>query len=253
MFNLYGLLLGIGIVAGFTVVEKKATEAQRTLLWAATPWMFLGGVVGARIYHLVTDWHVYRNAGLVELVAVWNGGLGIYGAIIGIIVGGLAFLWVSKKLQWKTILTLLDLVALGLPLGQAIGRWGNYLNHELFGLPTQLPWGIFISPEFRPAAYQDVSRFHPLFFYESAGMFLLWVMLWRNTSSDSKKCALTIGSGRVCGVYLLVYGLVRFFLDFLRMSPALVLGISVGQMMSILAMVCGLSLLYTTSTKSAKI
>ncbi|HZZ98554.1 MAG TPA: prolipoprotein diacylglyceryl transferase [Candidatus Saccharimonadia bacterium] len=238
MFHLYGLILGIAIVAAWTAIERRATQAQKAMLGGAAVWVVVGGIVGARAYHLITDWGSYRSASVLQLIAVWNGGLGIYGAVIGGVVAGAIYLAARKKLNAAHLLEFLDLIAMGLPLGQAIGRWGNYINHELFGLPTNLPWGIFIPTQFRPPQFLADSHFHPLFFYESAAMLLIWLVIWRATALHKLK----IGTGQVFGIYLTSYGAVRFLLDFLRIDRAFYSGVPIGQAVSLAAVLLGIAL-----------
>ncbi len=241
-FHLYGLLIGLGILVGAWVGIKvsrvKADEVWDGLLWVVGP-----ALVGARVYHVIDYFDYYwLNPG--EIVMLWRGGMGIFGGVLG----GLIGLWIwpgirrvngKKKLKSKgyslftainkkKFLRLLDVAGVGLPIGQAIGRWGNYFNQELYGKPTGLPWGIKIRPENRLLEVMDYEKFHPLFLYEGGwslvGFFLLWWLL------RLKK--LKMGTGGVLMTYLGWYGLGRFWLEFLKIEVWEISGMNVAQVIS---------------------
>ena len=177
------------------------------------------GFVGARLYHVVTDWELYADDPFPGVFEVWNGGLGIYGAVAGGFLGVLLFSW------WRGInpLVLADTAAPGVAIGQAIGRWGNYFNQELFGRPSDLPWAIRISPENRPAGFEDAQAFHPTFLYESiwnllVALALLWV---------ARRFAERLKAGDVVLLYVSLYSIGRFFVESLRIDPAFIIGGSV--------------------------
>lgn len=218
MFHLYGLLIGLGLIAGMWVVTRQSLRFQinpkvleDSLLWIAIP-----AVIGARLYHLITDWALYTHASLFQLIALWNGGLGYFGALIGGIVGIWIFSNTYKMTKSKKDLVnqtptyifflILDLLAFGAPLAQAVGRFGNYFNQELFGLPTTFPWGILVNGR----------RYHPLFAYEAIGDFVIFVLI--NWLGLKKKFPL--GKGQYACVYITLYSTLRFWLEFLRVETA---------------------------------
>ncbi|HKY74359.1 MAG TPA: prolipoprotein diacylglyceryl transferase family protein, partial [Patescibacteria group bacterium] len=168
MFRLYGFLLGLALLVAYEDAVRRAKKYSVTL-WKninlIVPWMLVGGVVGARTYHVVTDWNLYAGQPLWEVFAIWRGGLGIWGGIIGAVVGLLLARLTNISLRGTTHLQWLDLFAGSLPLGQAIGRIGNAVNNELFGTPTTFPWGLNITQNQRPLLYKDSDMFHPLFLY----------------------------------------------------------------------------------------
>jgi prolipoprotein diacylglyceryl transferase len=145
-----------------------------------------------------------------------QGGLGIYGAIAG----GVAAIVIQLRARNWPVGTFLDCAVPGLALGQAIGRYGNWWNQELFGAPTNLPWGLYVDPAYRPAAYQAYDRFHPLFLYES--MYDLLVCLVLLGMFDAIRHRFLPGA--VAAVYLGLYGIGRFFLEFLRIDRAPMIG-----------------------------
>ena len=122
---------------------------------------------------MIDYWDYYVNH-LNEIVAVWNGGVAIYGAVLG----GLLVMVIYSRLMGVKWVGAVDVSVLGLSLGQAVGRWGNYINQELYGLPTSVPWKIFIAPENRMVGYENVMYYHPLFLYESIGCLMLFGCLW---------------------------------------------------------------------------
>lgn len=224
-FHLYGLIIGIGVLAGGWQAAKYNQK-----IWDILPLVLGCGLVGARLYHVIDMWDYYwLHPG--QIVMVWRGGLGIFGGILGGAVG--LWLWIKHNekrydrskncYEW---LKLADSGAVGLALGQAIGRWGNYFNQELYGLPTNLPWGIYIKPENRLLPVIDFEYFHPLFLYESLWCLAIFLLL--------KKLKLKIGTGQMLITYLGLYGLGRFFLEFLRLESWYFRGVNVAQAVSLI-------------------
>lgn len=228
-FSVYGLLVGLATALVWLSMEKILKTTSAAQKWPESTWN-LGllliaacALIGARIYHLATDWHIYADAPWPAALQIWNGGLGWYGGMIGILAGiALWRRWQKPAASW---LQILDSFALALPFGQALGRWGNYFNQELFGPPTTLPWGIFIDVSRRPEIWQNAERFHPLFLYESLGNILLGTglfLLWKWTArSKSEAPWPQLGSGAFLAFYGLGSGCLRFSLDFLRHDLAL--------------------------------
>jgi prolipoprotein diacylglyceryl transferase len=165
----YGVMLLLGIVAATWLTGLRWTRrgGDWDLVYRVAMWGVLGGVVGARLYHVITSWNTV-NGEWWEPFAIWQGGLGIWGGILG---GVLAGAWVIRR-AGESVYRFMDAVAPGLLLAQAIGRWGNYFNQELFGKPTDLPWGLEIDPANRPEGYAQFETFQPTFLYES-----LWNLL----------------------------------------------------------------------------
>lgn len=229
-FHLYGLMIGLGVLLGAWVVSKKEPK-----IWDSLIWIIGGGVIGARIYHIIDYWYFYQD-NLLEIPAIWHGGLGIFGGIAGGTVAG----WLYTRTK-KKFLRLLDLASLGLPLGQAIGRFGNYFNQELYGLPTNLIWGIYIKPENRLWNVAEFERFHPLFLYESIWCLMIFLIL--------RKLKLKIGNGKILAVYLGLYSLGRFFLEYLRIESWHIGMINVAQAISVILMLGAGGYLWLSSKK----
>jgi len=245
ILHYYGIMLMLGAVAGAWVasLELKRRGHDPEMVWDLLIYLIIGGVIGARLWHIFTPTPAsglttyYYLTHPLDALEIWKGGLGIPGTILGGLVA--LYLYVRKNkavafLEWT------DIAAPGLALGQAIGRWGNYFNQELYGSPTTLPWGIKITDaNARVAPFNDltkypldVTRFHPLFLYESilnlANMFLL---IWITRRYPNK-----LKQGDVFLVYLIFYPTIRFFLEFLRVDYPIVGGIDPNQwLMAIVA------------------
>jgi phosphatidylglycerol:prolipoprotein diacylglycerol transferase len=161
----------------------------------------------------------------------------------GLFGGGLVG-WVHLKRARVDVAEWLDIAGVVIPLGQAIGRWGNYFNQEIFGSPTALPWGIFIDPGNRPVGMESFERFHPLFLYESLACLVLFVMLYRlygkRYGMTGKKTPLRVPRGRIFLFYVTSYCVIRFFLEFLRAEPAAMWKVS-G--LNVVQVICGLVVL----------
>jgi len=244
----YGIILMLGAVAAAIVAERLARRKGYSgeLVWDGLIWVLIGGIIGARLWHVFTPPPSMIAQGLttkfylthpLDLLMTWKGGLGIPGAVIG---GSLAlYLFCRRKklnfAEW------VDIAAPALALGQAIGRWGNYVNQELYGAPTNLPWKIYISPQNRLPGYEAVSYYHPLFLYESLWnlgnfFFLLWL---------GRRYSDRLIPGDIFLVYLIVYPVGRFFLEFLRLDYSQIAGINFNQMIMLLvAIVSTITLMY---------
>jgi len=239
----YGIILMSGAVAGafLAVREAKRRGYDGEIVWDLFIYLLIGGIVGARVWHILTPspstgvtagWYLSHP---LDALAVWKGGLGIPGAVIG---GLIALFFYSRRTginfaEWT------DISSPSLALGQAIGRWGNFINQELYGAPTNLPWKIYIDPAHRLTNYLNVEYYHPLFLYESlwnlANMFLLiWI---------SHRFAASLKDGDIFLTYLIVYPIGRFLLDFLRLDASMVGGININQtIMVIVAIFAGTTL-----------
>jgi phosphatidylglycerol:prolipoprotein diacylglycerol transferase len=245
--HLYGLILGIAIVVGIWLGEKKALDYQISSQswWQLASSAMIGGVIGARLYHVATAWSLYKN-NLLEILYLYNGGLSIIGAVLGGLLAVWLFIFLSqqslikfsldkKKLTFKQVL---DLSVFGLPFAQAIGRWGNFVNQELYGLPTNLPWGIYIEPTKRLVGFEGWSYFHPLFLYESLLMFVFGLLVWRLEIKIRQRqklpaifgwfSGLKVGSGNWFIFYIFYYSIIRFLLDFIRIDKAQFLSTPLG-------------------------
>lgn len=211
--NAYGLMIALGVVAAVWLAGRRLEQrgiGTRDDISEMALWAVPAGVIGARLYHVVTDWSRFSdNPG--DIVKIWEGGLGIWGGIaLGVIVG----LWVFKRKGLPIALTL-TCVTPALPLAQSIGRWGNWWNQELFGKPTDLPWALEVSSDTAVKAGElPGTTFHPTFLYESIGCLLIAVVL---VLIDRR---VKLRPGLLFFVYTAMYTFMRFFIEGLRIDPA---------------------------------
>jgi len=213
----YGFLITIGVIFGFLVFYKLAIKKNisKDKIFDLFFWGIIWGIVGARLYHVFSEINYYWFNPL-KIFYFWNGGMGIYGAVIAEV---LVIYYFAKKnaqnYQLSIInyqLLLLDLLVPALALGQAIGRWGNYFNQELYGLPTNLSWGIPIALENRLPQVLNFTHFHPTFLYESLFCLFLFVLLYLLIIKKDFK------SGFIFFLYLILYPTERFLIEFLRID-----------------------------------
>ena len=198
--SLYGISIGFGALSAILWSERKSTQQNLNpkILYGAINRAIIFGLIGARAYHVIDYWWLYsRNPKLIP--KIWLGGLGIWG---GILLGGLSVILYLKRNK-EPVREWLDIMVLGLPLAQAIGRWGNYFNKELYGPTTNLPWGIWIEGKKR----------HPLFLYESLLDLLLFIGLNWAWSRWREK----LPKGSFAIMYLLGYWIIRLILHPLRL------------------------------------
>ncbi|MGY1435052.1 prolipoprotein diacylglyceryl transferase [Streptomyces reniochalinae] len=175
-------------------------------------WAVPFGLVGGRLYHVVTDYQLYFGEGRnpVDAFRIWDGGLGIWGAIA---LGALGA-WIGCRRRGIPLPAYADAVAPGIVLAQALGRWGNWFNQELFGRPTDLPWALEIDPAHRPVDTPDMATYHPTFLYES-----LWcvgvalVVIWADRRFK-------LGHGRAFALYVAAYTVGRFWIEYMRVDDA---------------------------------
>ena len=240
--HFYGIIIMSGVVLASILAyrEAKRNGHDPELVWDLLIWLIIGGVIGARLWHVLTPTQSAIESGLttwyyfthpLDAIAVWKGGLGLVGGVIG---GAIAMYFFTRKHK-LSFPEWVDIAAPSLALGQAVGRWGNFVNQELYGAPTNLPWAISIEPHKRVSGFAEFATYHPLFLYESlwnlANMaILLWV---------SRRFGEQLKPGDVFLTYLVIYPVGRFLLDFLRLDTSMLGGINANQ--SFLAIVAVLA------------
>lgn len=220
---MYGFLVSFGILSALLISEKIAKREKRNidLLWEMSFWVIIVGVIGARLYH-VLDYLPYYLENPIKIFLIWHGGLGIIG---GLLFGFLTSI-IYLKIKRQDVMSWLDILVVGIPLAQAIGRWGNFFNKELYGIKTNLPWGIYE----KELGY----RVHPLFLYESLLNLILFFILLKTKGR----------LGTRFFIYLAGYSVIRFFLEFLRDRTWIVYNLNVAQVISIL--ILGVSTYFLT-------
>jgi phosphatidylglycerol:prolipoprotein diacylglycerol transferase len=231
----YGVLLASAAVIGLLLAQRQASrQGEDVEAFMSTCGVALGGgIVGARLYHVALQWDVFRRAPW-RILAVWEGGVAIFGGVIGGVALVVAYTW------WKRLPLgrYLDLIAPSLILGQAIGRWGNFFNEEAFGRPTDLPWGLYVSPTRRPRGWEQFQSFHPTFLYESLadfGIFLALVLVFRPRCRSAP--------GRLFLVYLALYALVRIPIEALRLDSEWLGPFRSAHVMAVLCLLVSVPLL----------
>ncbi len=287
------------IVIGIFFLYRRRKELflEGDTFWDVILWLIIGGFIGARLYHIFSEPGKYLH-NLIKIFYFWEGGLGIFGALIG---GGIALYFLQKK--YKEMVTeprfvanvrererdeeqrrsdinkkdtarrsdevvaalsnmeqksgfgnhlqysvwrFFDICAPLLLLGEAIGRFGNYFNQELFGKPTIAPWGIPIDAERRPAQYADTEFFHPTFLYQAVwNVCGIFVLLFAHKTKSFQK------DGTIFSLYLIWYSIGRFFIEFLRLNyQPLFVGVRLAQWMTLILFVGGIFLLMLRSRKN---
>lgn len=232
--HLYGLCIALGVIAAVVLSSSRwrARGGNPDDIGTIAMWSVPAGVIGARVYHVATDWKTYQGH-WIDAFKITQGGLGIPGGILFGVLTGLIVVKVKKL----PVAPLLDVVAPALPIAQAIGRFGNYFNQEVFGRPTDLPWGLRIDPAYRPQRYADATTFHPTFLYEglwNIGLALVLIRLDRTRK---------LPPGQLFCLYVLGYGIGRLWVENMRSDPAsLVLGWRINLWMSLVVAAIALAI-----------
>jgi phosphatidylglycerol:prolipoprotein diacylglycerol transferase len=232
MIRFYALIILAGALAAAWLATQEAKRRGKDpeMVWDMLPWLLIGGIIGARLWHVLTPSSSNAAMGLttqyyfqhpLEILKIWKGGLGIFGGIIG----GAIALAIYCRAQKQNFFEWTDIIAPGLLIAQAIGRWGNFVNQEVYGPPSDLPWAIYIDPAHRLPGFEAVERYHPLFLYESlltllGGLLLLYI---------GRKYKNKLFTGDLFLMYLVYYPLVRFGLEFIRLDPSAVGTININQ------------------------
>jgi len=251
MIRYYALIIlaGAMVAAWLATQEAKRHGKDPEMVWDMLPWLLIGGIIGARLWHVLTPSSSNAAMGLttqyyfqhpLEILKIWKGGLGIFGGIIG----GAIALAIYCRAQKQNFFEWTDIIAPGLLIAQAIGRWGNFVNQEVYGPPSDLPWAIYIDPAHRLPGFETVERYHPLFLYESlltllGGLLLLYI---------ARKYKDKLFTGDLFLMYLVYYPLVRFGLEFIRLDPSAVGTININQTVMLIVGILALLILVLRHT-----
>ena len=254
-FTYYGIIIMVGVIAATVLsyfLAKKRGRDPEVILDSLT-WIVVGGVIGARIWHILTPSASLVAQGIttqyylthpLAAIAIWRGGLGIPGAVAG---GALTFLIYSRKKKisfWAWA----DIFAPGVALGQAIGRWGNFINQEVYGKPSTLPWAITIDPQNRLPEFQEYATYHPLFLYESIfNLVNMGILIWIGKKYQDK-----LKDGDIFLFYLISYPIYRFFMEYLRLDNSYVGGINANQTMMLVVAVLSAGVIVWRHLKKEK-
>ncbi len=240
----YGLAIAAGVMAAVWIARRRwagrggdPEDISRLAVWSVT-----AGLIGARLYHVVTDYQRFQGRWL-HVVAVWEGGLGIPG---GLLAGVGTGVWLARR-RGLPAAQLLDVVAPAIPIAQAIGRLGNWFNQELFGRPTTLPWGVRIDLAHRPAGYEHIATYHPTFLYEA-----LWNLALAGLLVLYERRRPAGRPGRLFALYVGGYGLGRLWVEALRIDPASrIAGLRVNIWVSLAAIAGSAAWLLLSSRRAA--
>jgi phosphatidylglycerol:prolipoprotein diacylglycerol transferase len=244
--HFYGLLIMFGALAATWMASRLAVRYKQNpeIAWDVLPWALIGGIIGARIWHILTPPASMLEQGIdtmyylthpLDALAIWRGGLGIPGAVIG---GFLAVYWYTRSHK-LSIAVWADMIAPGLALAQAIGRIGNFVNQEVYGAPASVPWAVFIDPQHRLPGFESFEYYHPLFFYEAIWNLLnMGVLLWAG-----RRFKEWLKPGDIFLAYLVIYPLGRFFLEFLRLDPSPLGTININQTLMAVVLVVSVAML----------
>jgi phosphatidylglycerol---prolipoprotein diacylglyceryl transferase len=224
------ILLGVLVACFMSARRAKAVGQDPELVWDLATWLLIVGIIGARLWHIALPSASQVAAGItfqfylthpLDAINIRNGGMGIPGAVIG---GALA-LFIFCRIKKLNFGTWADMIAPGLILAQAIGRWGNFVNQELYGAPSNLPWAIHIDEAYRLPQFANISTYHPLFLYECIwNVAIMFLILWVEQQFVKK-----LKTGDLFIIYLIGYPVGRFLLEFLRLDTAQAFGFDFNQ------------------------
>jgi phosphatidylglycerol:prolipoprotein diacylglycerol transferase len=225
--RLYGLTMAGAILVGYIVARKYSWKfgISHNEVDDIAFWITIAGLLGARLYYVAFEWHMF-SPDLSEVYKIWHGGLSIYGALIA----GLVFIVFYTRKKAYSVYQLLDLVAISLPLSQAIGRLGNFFNQEAFGIPTNLPWKMHVELINRPPQFRQYEFFHPTFAYEALCSIVIFFVLTRLLLGKVKP-------GVLAFAYLGLYSTVRFFIEGLRLDSSYIGSIRIDQVTAIVCVI----------------
>ncbi|BAT52567.1 prolipoprotein diacylglyceryl transferase [Nostoc sp. NIES-3756] len=233
----YGLLIASAVLIGVSLSQylAKRRNVNPDLLSDLSIWLVIGAIPAARLYYVLFQWSEYAQHP-DRIIAIWQGGIAIHGAIIGGTLAALIFAKLKRVSFWQ----LADLVAPSLILGQAIGRWGNFFNSEAFGRPTNLPWKLYIPIERRPPEFANFEYFHPTFLYESIWdlmVFTLLITLFFRSLAGKPRLRV----GTLIMVYLATYSLGRLWIEGLRTDSLMLGPLRIAQIVSLTGIALGLA------------
>ena len=243
----YGVILAIAIALGTLISDWCGTmyyELKKETIIDMMPYLIIFGITGARIYYCILDYNFFLRFP-TEILAIRHGGISIHGAILGGLFGLIIYA-IRHKLNIKT---LCDTSVIGLALGQAVGRWGNFFNSEAYGLPTNLPWKLYIAPQYRQVPYLNTEFYHPAFLYESILDFILFIiLLYLARSKKLKK------EGNLTLFYLICYSIIRVILECIRIdSVRYIYGIPIAIVVSAGIIILSIVLLILNNSETKNI
>ena len=222
----YGVIMAVAITIGTLISDWAGTKffgLDKETVIDMAPYCIIFGIIGARIYYCVMDYDFYLRFP-TEILAIRHSGISSHGAILG----GAFGLWLFSLRHKIKASTLCDVSVIGLSIAQAIGRWGNFFNSEAFGGPTNLPWKLYVAPQYRPVPFQDYKFFHPAFLYECILDIIIFIILLFLAKNKKLK------EGNLALIYLILYSVVRIGVESIRLdSVRYIMGLPVAIFMSV--------------------
>lgn len=240
-FNFYGLIIALSAIVAGMLIEREFKDRgwlDGDTFWTVLLLVVLLGLIGARIFHVISAWTVKYSLDPISSLYFWDGGLAIQGGILfGLVVT--SYICSKYKLPFWNVVAI---VSLYIPLAQILGRFGNFVNQEIYGYPTDLPWAIFISEENRVVTFELFQYFHPTFFYEQIGSFIVMVILWYYYRSFNSTGVIgeRFHAMRVVSIYILGYGLVRIIMEQIRIENVWMFGMTFGEVLSAIMVIIAL-------------
>lgn len=236
-FHWYGLIIAFAVLTGLLVSLWQARLYKETLEPVVD--LVIYGVpvvmIMSRIYYVLVNYPLFLDNPL-EVFYIWHGGLAIHGALLGMLLVLYIYTRTNRLSFWKWA----DILAPGMVLGQAVGQWGNFINQEAFGYPTNLPWAIYIDYVFRPAGYEQYDFFHPTFLYSSLWNIVVFLLLMGMVFYRFRYRKLQLGN--IFLSYLLFYSLGKYFIEGLRLDSEMCAGFRIAQIISVLVIMVSLFL-----------
>lgn len=242
--RIYGLTMALAVLVGYLTARSFAWRfgIGKQEVDDIAFWITIAGIFGARIYYVAFNWSMYAGD-WSEIYKIWHGGISIFGAIIA----GIIFVFFYARHKAYSPYQLLDLCAISLPLAQAIGRFGNFFNQEAFGLPTSLPWKMYVPELMRPPNFREMNFFHPAFLYEAIASVLIYLILTRFLMIRARPGVLAFS-------YLGLYSVSRFFIEGIRLDSTFIYGVKIDQIIAILGvLVAGLMISYRQGVLKPKV
>ena len=241
----YGLAIAAGVLVAVKIAQRRwaVRGGDPADIPQLAAWSVVAGILGARAYHVLTDYHRFQGH-WVDAVKIWEGGLGIPGGLFAGVATGV----VVARRRGLPAGELLDVVAPAIPVAQAIGRLGNWFNQELFGRPTGLPWGLRIDPSHRPDGYEHVATFHPTFLYEA-----LWNLALAGLLVLCERRHPGGRPGRLFALYVGGYALGRLWVEALRIDDATrIAGVRVNIWVSLVALAAATAVFFLLGRRSGR-
>ena len=228
----YGIIMATGIYTAYLINLRFALNHNSKIsldhISSASIWAILGGIIGARLLFVVLKWSDFANS-IPEIFSLQGGGLSIHGAILGGLIAVIIYSRINR-LNW---LNLADLMVIGIPIGQVIGRFGNFINQEAYGGATSLPWKMYISPINRPVGMEEIAFYHPTFLYEGILLIVLYFMIRKIANHNS-------WPGKTFVTYLMGYSVIRLFTEYFRIDSDYIGILSYAQLASVMILIGGI-------------